>query len=105
MPSQLSVTLLGPFEVQRQGQPAGGFESNKVRALLAYLATEAAQPHTRAHLCAMLWPEAAERAARHNLSQALSSLRQSLGEPEATGPVIVATPETLQLNPAAQVEV
>ncbi len=105
MSARLSVSLLGPLEVRLQGQPASGFESNKARALLAYLAAEASQPHTRAQLCALLWPAAAERLARHNLSQALSSLRQVLAEAHAAAPVLLATPETLQLNPAADIDI
>jgi DNA-binding SARP family transcriptional activator len=38
---------LGPFHVTLDGKPVAGFESNKVRALLAYLAVEADRPHSR----------------------------------------------------------
>lgn len=36
----LSLFLLGAFQVTLAGEPVTRFESNKVRALLAYLAIE-----------------------------------------------------------------
>ena len=35
--AHLSLSLLGPFQVTLAGEPVTSFESNKVRALLAYL--------------------------------------------------------------------
>ena len=75
----LCISLLGPFRVILEGQPLTAFESDKVRALLAYLALESGVPHRRDALAALLWPEHAERNARHNLSQALHNLRAVLG--------------------------
>ena len=37
----LAIRLLGPFTVTQDGKPATGFDSDKVRGLLAYLATPA----------------------------------------------------------------
>ena len=45
--STLSVSLLGSFQATLDGRPIAGFESNKVRALLAYLAIESERPHSR----------------------------------------------------------
>ena len=95
MPLRLSLSLFGPLEVRLDGELVGGFEYNKVRALLAYLAVESAQSHTRAHLSELLWPEAAERAARQNLSQALSQLRRALPAPSAAPPFLLVTPEAI----------
>ncbi len=105
MPPPLSLALLGPFDIRLDHVPVAGFEYNKVRALLAYLAVEAGQPHTRAHVCALLWPNSAERAARQSLSQALTKLRQALGDAEAATPFVLATPEAVQLNPSAPITV
>lgn len=61
---------------------AGGdphFESQKVRALLAYLACNRDAQLTRDHLADLLWPDSAPDAARRNLRQALYNLRQNLG--------------------------
>ncbi len=40
----LTMQLLGSFRAALDGRPIAGFESNKVRALLAYLAVEADRP-------------------------------------------------------------
>jgi DNA-binding SARP family transcriptional activator len=45
-----------------------GFESIKVRALLAYLAVEAKWPHRRKALAGLLWPDLPDETARTNLA-------------------------------------
>ena len=42
--AQLTLTFLGSFQAALDGTPIGRFQTDKVRALLAYLAVEAAQP-------------------------------------------------------------
>ncbi len=102
---QLAIALLGPLSVTRDGTSLGGFESDKVRALLALLAAEPGRPHRRAALADMLWPERAERAALLNLNQALANLRRVIGDREAAIPLLLSTRESIQLNPAADVAV
>ena len=77
---RLSISLLGTFQVLLYGQEIAGFDSDKVRALLAYLAIESDRPHRREALAGLLWPERPERTARHNLSQALFNLRTLLDD-------------------------
>jgi hypothetical protein len=55
--STLTVSLLGAFQATLDGRPITGFESNKVRALLAYLAVEADRLHSRDELIGLLWPD------------------------------------------------
>ena len=62
------------------GYPVVGFESNKVRALLAYLAVEAHRPHPRTAVADLLWPERFDAMALANLRYALSNLRQAIGD-------------------------
>lgn len=76
----LILSFFGPFQVTLEGAPVTAFESDKVRALLAYLAVEADRPHRRESLAALLWPEQPEARALQNLRQALSRLRRALGE-------------------------
>jgi predicted ATPase/DNA-binding SARP family transcriptional activator len=104
-PRRLAISLFGRFDARLDEQPLGGFEYNKVRALLAYLAVESDRPQPRAGLCALLWPDLGESAARQNLSQALTRLRQALGDKQATPPFLLTTTETVQLNPLAPVDV
>jgi DNA-binding SARP family transcriptional activator len=71
------LSLLGPFELKGEGgQIVDGFVSDKARALLAYLAVEAGQPHRRDTLAGLLWSEMSDYRARRNLSEALYNLRQ-----------------------------
>jgi WD40 repeat protein/DNA-binding SARP family transcriptional activator len=75
----ISLTLLGSFQVLRDGAPVTRFRGDKVRALLAYLAVEAERPHERATLAALFWPEQGDEGALRNLAQALVRLREALG--------------------------
>ena len=45
--ARLEINLLGSFQVSLDGKPVSGFDSDKVRGLLTYLAVEADQPHRR----------------------------------------------------------
>src|SRR5574341_2392884 len=78
--AHLSLHLLGQYQVTLDGQPVVGFESNKARALLAYLTVEADRPHCRDVLAGLLWPDHTEKAAHDNLRQALANLRRVIGD-------------------------
>lgn len=94
----LWLSLLGPLQVTVDGKPAAGFDSNKVRALLAYLAVESDRPHSREILAEMLWPDLPESSALGNLRFALSNLRATIGDRMAQPPFLRITNETLQFN-------
>jgi len=96
--ARLSLSMLGTFQATLDGEPVTTFESDKVRALMAYLAVEAEQPHRREKLAGLLWPELSERSARQNLSQALYNLRRAIGDRDATPPFLIVNPQTLQFN-------
>jgi predicted ATPase/DNA-binding SARP family transcriptional activator len=82
---QLRTYFLGHFRVTRDDKDVIGFESDKMRALLAYLVIEADRPHRREELAALLWPDQLEAAARQSLRQALYVLRQALSHDAARG--------------------
>lgn len=96
---RLSIHLLGSFHVSLDGIPITAFESNKVRALLAYLAVEADRPHSRDKLAGLLWPDQPDRTARRNLSQALFNLRRAIRDEEAQPPFLHVTRQAIQFNP------
>jgi len=75
-----------------------GFASNKVRALLAYLAVEADRPHNREVLATLLWSDSPQQKALNNLRNALSNLRKQLEEPQAGIPFVWVNHDTLQFN-------
>ena len=104
--ARLSITLFGPLKVTLDGE-AVGFESDKVRALLAYLVVESEGPHRREKLAGLLWPDWPERAARNNLRHALAVLRKALrdrtprSDGEASSPWLDVTRQTVQFNAAS----
>ncbi len=97
--AKLSISLLGGFSVTLGGRPVTNFESNKVRALLAYVVTEADRAHSRDKLAALLWPDMPDQAARSNLRYALSNLRKAIGDVYASQPVLCISKQTVQVNP------
>lgn len=103
--ARLAITLLGSFHVARDGHPTGSLGYDKVRALLAYLVVERRQPHARATLATLLWPDVAEGVARKSLRNALATLRQAIGDTTADPPCLLITRDTVQCNPAANVQV
>ena len=97
----LALALMGPFEAVLDGKRVTWFQSDKARALLAYLAVEAAMPHARHALAGLLWPDVDDRHALHSLSQALCSLRTVLHDHDALPPCLDIAPHTIQFNGAA----
>jgi predicted ATPase/DNA-binding SARP family transcriptional activator/class 3 adenylate cyclase len=97
----LSLHFLGTFEASLGGAPITAFESDKVRALLVYLAIENDRPQRREVLAGLLWPDMAERDARTNLRQALANLRKVLGDRESKTPFLQVTRQNIQFNTAS----
>jgi DNA-binding SARP family transcriptional activator len=73
----LTVSLLGPPRVERDGAPVS-FDTRKALALLAYLAL-AERPHARDALAELLWPGHDDEHARGALRRTLSALRSAIG--------------------------
>lgn len=100
--AHLELSFLGRPQVMLDGSPHPSFPYDKVLALLAYLAIEDQQPHRRDVLAELLWPEQPERAARHSLSQALWSLRRTLGDIDSEHPIVRSTRDTIGMNDHAE---
>ena len=96
-----SLRLLGPFALVRDDGTLAGFRSDKVRALLAYLAAQPGRTWSRSALADLLWPDRAEVVARANLRNALSNLRQVLDDGNGAPPYLEAMPAGVRVNPAA----
>jgi predicted ATPase/DNA-binding SARP family transcriptional activator len=88
---ELRLALLGGLQVSRDGTPVTGFVSNKVAALLCYLAVTG-RPHFRPALAGLLWGDWPEPEALANLRKALHNLRQLVG------PHLIITPQTVAFN-------
>ncbi|MGC9333699.1 MAG: tetratricopeptide repeat protein, partial [Anaerolineae bacterium] len=96
--ARLGISLLGSFRVTLDGEPVTDFVSDKVRALLAYLAVEADRPHRRERLAGMLWPDYPDRDARGSLHTALKDLRTVIGDRVAEPRYLHVTRQTIQFN-------
>ena len=101
----LKIHMFGSFDVRLDGQSIIQFDTEKTRALLAYLASESDHSHQREYLAEMFWPERPPGAARANLRHALSILRKLIGDrppfdhTTAKIPFFQVTRDTIQLNP------
>lgn len=97
--TRVEIALLGPFQVRVEGTPAEGLTSEKIQAMLGYLARESERPHARDTLAALLWPEHAGRKALQNLRQSLSRLQRAIPVTD----MVLATRQTIQFNPESNV--
>jgi predicted ATPase/DNA-binding SARP family transcriptional activator len=102
---ELSIALMGPCQIRLDGQEVVGFQSNKARALLAYLAAEAGRAHSREALAGLLWPDYPNPSALTYLRNALSNLRQVIGDAQADPSYLIVARDTIQLNPHSNVRV
>lgn len=94
--ADVRVFLFGPFRAEQGGEPLTAFKSNKVRALLVYLATERQQAHHRDVLAGLLWPDSSTTSALALLRDALSNLRLLLGDRDTDTPCVEVTQDTLR---------
>jgi predicted ATPase/DNA-binding SARP family transcriptional activator len=99
----LSLNFLGAFEVIAANRAISAFRTDKVRALLVYLALEASRPQQRDRLAAIFWPESDQESARYNLRLTLHRLRQTLAAavPGIADTVFTVTRSTITFHPAA----
>ncbi|MDX1437527.1 MAG: BTAD domain-containing putative transcriptional regulator, partial [Anaerolineales bacterium] len=101
----LAIRLLGRFEASLDETPLAGFDSDKVRALLAYLVVEADRPQRREKLAGLLWPDYPESSARTSLRRALANLRDVIRDREVEPPFLTITRQTIQFNKNSASEV
>ncbi len=101
MAQQFQLLLMGPCQLFYKAQPVAGLSSAKMQALLAYLAVEAEQAHTREFLAELLWPERPAGLARQNLRQTLTRLQRALPSAAVAEPLLLITRQGLQFNQAS----
>ena len=99
--AHLCIRLFGTFQVTIDEAAVSRFASDKVRALLAYLAVEAGQPQRRQKLAGLLWPDYPEASANANLRTALANLRTVIGDSYAAPPYLLISRQTIQFNSAS----
>lgn len=76
--TRFALQLFGSFQLWSDEQPIDQFRSDKVRALLAYLALSEGKPIPRVQLLELLWDGYTKEAARASLRTALHNLRELL---------------------------
>jgi len=97
--AKLTIKLFGPFQAELDGQPLSDFRSDKVRALLAYLAVSSQRPWSRSFLADLFWSDYPEESAQSNLSNSLWNLRSVIGDIHNRSEFIILNRSTLQFNP------
>ncbi len=100
--THLSIRLLGSFQVEAADNPLPQFASDRVRVLLAYLVTEADQPHRRDKLAGLFWPNSPQKTARTNLRRTLADLRKAINDHQASPPYLLITRQSIQFNSGSQ---
>lgn len=90
----LSLTLLGPLTIARDGRPLTGFRSQTEIALLVYLA-HTGQTHSREALGDLLWEARSTSQSLSNLRTALARLRKVVGDE------LLITRKSLAIRPEA----
>lgn len=106
--SHISLISLGHFSCLSDRRRVKNFRTNKVKALLVYLATEQAftnwpLEHQRQKLMMLLWPDLPTRAAQANLRQTIFHLRRvipesPLSEESNAQPILVIDRHSIAIN-------
>src|ERR1041384_4710388 len=97
------IAMFGGLRAARGSESITRFRSQKIAALLAYLALFPNRVHAREELADLLWPDAALEAGRTNLRTGLSSLRRQLEPPGTPAGAVLVTRghRDVLLEPAA----
>ncbi len=102
----VQLKFLGAYAVLLDGTPVSYFRSDKVRALLAYLALEP-RAHSRRALRTLLWPDAPAKSSARNLRTVIYYLRQNLDAviPGAADQLVEVDHNQLRLRLEVEVDV
>ena len=92
----MRVRLLGKFAVTTSEREPVAIAAKKHKALLAYLCVNAGKAQTRERLADLLWGSSFEEQARQSLRQAITKLRNSLGD--ETKNLLRVDADTLMVN-------
>lgn len=93
--NQLEIRLLGGLNLTLEGKPLTRLGTQKTRALFAYLVMHPGQMLSREQMAALLWGDFPEERARHNLRQALHTLRQAIA------PHLIVEPDSVAFDTAS----
>ncbi len=99
----LSIHLFDTLHVTLDGKPISHFETDKVRAMLVYLAMEHEHPHRRETIAGLLWPDFPDLVALRNVRLSFFRLRKALEDDqnEQISRLFQASRQTLAFHPSA----
>lgn len=97
--ADVSVRVLGPFDVTVACQRIARWPSLKARGLLQYLVLHAGRPIRRELLMELFWPSHSHESGRNNLNVALYGLRQTLQQQDQVRHVVQYQNGCYFLNP------
>ena len=95
---RLDLSLLGEPEIRLGGDLIPNLDSEKARALLFYIATEADRAHRRVELAEMFWPNKPEGYGRNSLKQSLAVLRKALGDKDLQESFLLPSNRDIHFN-------
>ena len=97
--ASLIIYYLGSFQVCQNGQLISDWNGSKGRSIFKYLLAHRETPTAKDILMDIFWPEADPDAARHNLHQAIHSLRKTLRQGHSNFELILFENDSYLLNP------
>lgn len=97
--ADVSVRVLGPFDVTVACQRIARWPSLKARSLLQYLVLHPDRPVRRELLMELFWPRHSHESGRNNLNVSLYSLRQTLQQQDQARHVVLYQNGCYFLNP------
>lgn len=92
--NRLKISFLGEWNLTLDGKSLTRLGTQKARALFAYLVMHPDQAISREKMAALLWGDFPEERARHNLRQAIHTLRQELD------PFLIIEPDSVAFDAA-----
>ncbi len=101
----LNISLLGPFAVTQNNEPAIGFKTDYSRAILAFTAYHRGVPQRRDALAGMLWPDDPNDKALKKFRVELNRLRPVIGDADADPPHYFINRKEIEFNPDSQAAV
>jgi len=97
--TKIKISLFGSWQIDILAGPTKKELRRKEQGLLAYLAVESGQVHSRDSMIGLFWPDLSPSDARNNLRVALSRMKRYLGDSN----ILEATRQTVRLTPDSPV--
>lgn len=95
------IEMLGGLRAHGDGRTITRFRTEKTASLFAFLAFHSGHEYSRDFLADLLWPDSEGDAGRHNLRNALSSLRQQFSDCLGQSHILIADRKRVSLDPSA----